>query len=155
MQSVSTQNQQNARSDSFPGQIISLPKITDQRGNLTFLESNRHVPFEIRRVYYLYDIPGGEARGSHAHKRLEQVIIAISGSFEVVLSDGANEKRFTLNRGYEGLYVPRMLWRTLENFSSGAVCLVLASQPYEEDDYFRNHADFLLAARDYYNRSTS
>lgn len=123
--------------------IIELPKISDPRGNLTFIEANRHVPFDIRRVYYLYDVPGGETRGGHAHKDLEQVIIATSGSFDVVLDDGRERRRFFLNRSYYGLYVPRLVWRELENFSSGSVCLVLASQPYEEADYFREYADFL------------
>ncbi len=125
--------------------IIELPKIADPRGNLTFVEGMSHVPFDIRRVYYLYDVPGGETRGGHAHKDLEQFIIAVNGSFDVVLRDGYNQKKFFLNRSYYGLYVPRMVWRELENFSSGSVCLVLASQPYDESDYYRDYPEFLKA----------
>lgn len=116
--------------------IIDLPKITDRRGNRTFIEENRHTPFEIKRVYYLYDVPGGETRGGHAHKRLQQFIIAASGSFDVILDDGFERKRFHLNRSYYGL--PPMIWRELNNFSSGSVCLVLASERYDENDYMRN-----------------
>jgi acetyltransferase-like isoleucine patch superfamily enzyme len=125
--------------------LIELPRITDPRGNLTFIEGGGHVPFEIRRVYYLYDVPGGAARGGHAHRQLEQLIVAASGSFEVVLNDGHEERRFSLNRSYFGLYVPRMVWRELENFSSGSVCLVLASQHYDEADYYRDYDEFLTA----------
>ena len=105
------------------------------------------MPFEIKRVYFLYDVPGGERRGGHAHRQLEQFIIAASGSFDVVLDDGRNEQRFFLNRSYYGLYVPRMIWRQLENFSSGSVCLVLASHYFEEADYYRDHDDFVRARR--------
>ena len=127
--------------------LVDLPKIGDPRGNLTFIEGGQHVPFDIARVYYLYDVPGGEARGGHAHKRLEQLVIAASGSFDIVLNDGAETRTFSLNRSYVGLYVPRMLWRELENFSSGSVCLVLASRPYEEDDYYRDFDAFTAAAQ--------
>ena len=127
--------------------ILNLPRITDPRGNLTFIESYNHIPFEIKRVYYLYDVPGGETRGGHAHKNLEQCIIAVSGSFDVVLDDGFQRQKFSLNRSYYGLYVPRMIWRELENFSSGSVCLVLASQLYEEDDYYRNYDQFIHMIR--------
>ncbi len=122
--------------------VIDLPKVADIRGNLTFIEESKHIPFEIKRVYYLYDVPGGEARGGHAHKRLQQFIIAASGSFDVVLNDGFEEKRFHLNRSYYGLYLPSMIWRELDNFSSGSVCLVLASEPYDEEDYIREYETF-------------
>jgi hypothetical protein len=125
--------------------ILSLPKISDPRGNLTFLEGKNHVPFDIARVYYLYDVPGGESRGGHAHRGLEQFIIAVSGSFDVILRDGYTEKRFFLNRSYFGLYVPRMIWRELENFSSGSVCLVMASHRFDESDYYRDYHEFLKA----------
>lgn len=124
--------------------IIELPKIADQRGNLTFIEGGgRHVPFEIKRVYYLYDVPGGAERGGHAHKALHQLIIAMSGSFDVVLDDGREKCTFHLNRSYYGLYVCPMIWRELNNFSSGSVSMVLASNLYDESDYYRNYDDFL------------
>lgn len=126
--------------------IVNLPKITDPRGNLTFIEGSNHIPFDIRRVYYLYDVPGGSERGSHAHKNLQQFIIAMSGSFDVELNDGENKKRFHLNRSHYGLYVCPMMWRKLDNFSSGAVCLVLASDLYGEHDYFRDYDEFLEVA---------
>ncbi len=122
--------------------IIELPKISDARGNLTFIEGQKHIPFEIIRVYYLYDVPGGESRGGHAHKKLEQLIIAASGSFDVILDDGLERKKFSLTRSYYGLYMPSMIWRELENFSSGSVCLVLASDIYKEDDYIRDYNYF-------------
>ena len=125
--------------------IIELPKITEPRGNLTFVEGNSHIPFDIRRVYYLYDVPGGAERGGHAHKGLHQLIIAMSGSFDVVLDDGRNKQRFHLNRSYFGLYVCPMIWRELDNFSSGSVCLVLASNIYEESDYYRNYDEYSTA----------
>ena len=123
--------------------VSELPKISDVRGNLSFIESERHVPFHIERVYYLYDVPGGESRGGHAHRSLQQFLIAAAGSFEVLLKDGRMEERVTLNRPYEGLYVPQMVWRELHNFSSGAVCLVLASAPYDESDYHRDFAAYV------------
>jgi hypothetical protein len=123
--------------------IIELPQIKDQRGNLTFIEQNRHIPFDIKRVYYLYDVPGGESRGGHAHRKLEQFIIAASGSFDVIINNGSKQQRFHLNRSYYGLYIPTMTWRELDNFSSGSVSLVLASQPYEESDYIRDFDEFL------------
>jgi len=126
--------------------IIELPKIADPRGNLTFVESGRQIPFDISRVYYLYDVPGGAERGGHGHKALSQLIIAMSGSFDVVLNDGRNSKRVHLNRSYNGLYVCPMIWRELDNFSSGAVCMVLASNFYDEDDYYRDYDAFLAAA---------
>ena len=124
-------------------EIIELPKIADPRGNLTFIEGNNQIPFDIKRVYYLYDVPGGGERGGHAHKQLSQLIIAMSGSFDVILDDGENKKRVHLNRSYQGLYVCPMIWRELDNFSSGSVCLVLASNLYSEDDYFRNKHEFM------------
>lgn len=127
--------------------IIDLPKVNDRRGNLTFIEENRHVPFEIKRVYYLYDVPGGESRGGHAHKRLQQFIIAASGSFDVIVDDGFERKRFHLNRSYYGLYVPSMVWRELNNFSSGSVCLVLASELFDEEDYIRDYKTFKKMVR--------
>jgi len=127
-------------------QVEPLPKITDPRGNLTFIESNRHVPFDISRVYYLYDVPGGSERGGHAHKALHQFIIAISGSFDVHIDDGVSTKKIQLNRSYEGLYVCPMIWREIDNFSSGAVCMVLASDYYDEEDYYRDYGAFLAGA---------
>jgi hypothetical protein len=125
--------------------IVDLPKIQDPRGNLTFIEGSNHIPFDIQRVYYLYDVPGGSERGGHAHKDLHQLIIAMSGSFDVVLDDGSNKKRVHLCRSYYGLYVCPMIWRELDNFSSGSVCMVLASNKYDESDYFRNYAEFMQA----------
>ncbi|MCC6338285.1 MAG: WxcM-like domain-containing protein [Myxococcales bacterium] len=127
--------------------IIEFPRISDPRGNLTFVEGGVHVPFAIERVYYLYDVPGGETRGGHAHRELEQVIIAMSGSFDVVLDDGFEKKTYSLNRSYYGLFLPRMVWRELVNFSSGAVCTVLASMRFSESDYFRSYDEFVAAAR--------
>lgn len=124
--------------------IIELPKISDPRGNLTFVEGGNQVPFDIQRVYYLYDVPRGAERGGHAHKGLHQLIISISGSFDVVLDDGVNKKRVHLSRSYSGLYVCPMIWRELDNFSSGSVCMVLASNKYDEEDYFRNYSEFML-----------
>jgi dTDP-4-dehydrorhamnose 3,5-epimerase-like enzyme len=122
--------------------IIDLPRISDDRGNLTFVEGGNHIPFDIKRIYYLYDVPGGSERGAHAHKDLQQLIIAMSGSFDVILDDGLQKKRFQLSRSYYGLYVCSMIWRELLNFSSGAVCLVLASNFYDEDDYYRDYETY-------------
>jgi len=123
--------------------IIDLPKISDPRGNLTFIEAGRHVPFDIARVYYLYDVPGGGERGGHAHRQLRQLIIAMSGSFDVVLDDGLRTQRVHLNRSYQGLMICPMIWRELDNFSSGSVCMVLASERYDEADYYRDYEAYL------------
>jgi hypothetical protein len=125
--------------------IIDIPKISDHRGNLSFIEGGRQIPFAIQRVYYLYDVPGGAERGGHAHKDLHQLIIAMSGSFDVTLDDGENKKRFYLNRPYNGLYVCPMIWRQLDNFSSGSVCMVLASNLYDEADYYRDYGAFIAS----------
>jgi dTDP-4-dehydrorhamnose 3,5-epimerase-like enzyme len=128
--------------------LVELPVIHDRRGNLTFVEGDRHTPFEIRRVYYLYDVPGGATRAGHAHKTLRQLVIAVSGSFDVVLDDGRTREVVTLNRSYIGLYIPQLVWREIENFSSGSVCLVLASEHYDEDDYIHDYDEFVeIAAR--------
>lgn len=127
--------------------IVDLPRITDPRGNLTFIEGDEHVPFDVQRVYYLYDVPGGESRGGHAHRQLQQLIVAASGSFDVIVDDGTDVARFHLNRSYYGLYVPRLTWRELGNFSTGSVCLVLASLRYAEDDYLRDYEEFVEVRR--------
>jgi hypothetical protein len=126
--------------------LLELPQISDPRGNLTFLEGSRHFPFDIKRIYYLYDVPGGEIRAGHAHKALQQLIIAASGSFTIDLDDGYQKRSYHLNRSYQGLYLPPMIWRDLHNFSSASVCLVLASDYFDESDYYRNYNDFLDAA---------
>lgn len=122
--------------------IIQLPKISDPRGNLTFVEGANHIPFEVKRAYWIYDVPGGEVRGGHAYKCLNEFIIALSGSFDVVLDDGSDKKVFSLNRSYYGLYVPNMIWRQLENFSTNSLCLIMASDFYNEDDYLRDYSKF-------------
>ena len=122
--------------------IINLPKILDLRGNLSFLESNNHVPFEIKRTYWIYDVPGGEIRGSHAFKKSNEFIIALSGSFDVVINDGKNEVKYSLNRSFYGLYVPNMLWRRVENFSTNALALIVSSIPYDQNDYIRNFNEY-------------
>ena len=127
--------------------IIDLPKIGDSRGNLTFVESGRHIPFDIRRVYYLYDVPGGATRGGHAHKALHQLIIAMSGSFDIHLDDGYEKKTVHMNRSHRGLYVCPMIWREIDNFSTGAVCMVLASDYYDEIDYYRDYNQFISDAQ--------
>jgi hypothetical protein len=124
-------------------QILDLPRINDPRGNLTFVESNRHIPFSIQRVYYLYDVPGGSERGGHAHKALNQLIIAMSGSFDIHLDDGHSKKTVHMNRSYKALFVCPMIWREIDNFSSGAVCMVLASDYYDELDYYREYEQFI------------
>ena len=125
--------------------IIDLPKIADPRGNLTFIEAQRHVPVEIKRVFYLYDVPGGADRGGHALKTCHQFLIAMSGSFDVILYDGKEKQRIHLNRSYHGLHIPPMIWREMDNFSSGSVCLALASTPYDAADYFRDYNEYLKA----------
>ncbi|RCK40250.1 MULTISPECIES: sugar 3,4-ketoisomerase [Thalassospira] len=125
--------------------IMELPKISNAQGNLTFIEGNNHIPFDIQRVYYLYDVPGGATRGGHAHKDLHQLIVAMSGSFDIVIDDGNEKQRFHLNRSYQGLYICPMIWRELDNFSSGSVCMVLASNLYDEDDYYRDYDRFMKA----------
>ena len=127
--------------------FIDLPKISDPRGNLTFVEKGTPLPFDIRRVYYLYDVPAGANRGAHAHKKLSQMIISLSGSFDVELDDGENKETFHLNRPFRGLFICPMMWRTLSNFSSGSVCMVLASEVYDESDYYRNYEAFLEGVR--------
>jgi dTDP-4-dehydrorhamnose 3,5-epimerase-like enzyme len=122
--------------------IIDLPKILDPRGNLTVVESSKNIPFEIKRIFYLYDVPGGESRGEHANIYTEQFVIAMSGSFDVVVDDGHQRKKFSLNRAYYGLYIPKMIWRGIENFSSGGVCVALASTLYSADDYIRDYDEF-------------
>jgi len=122
---------------------IMLPKISDPRGNLTFIEGDGHIPFEIKRMYYLYDVPGGADRGGHAHRALHQFVIAMSGSFDITLDDGSRKEKFHLNRSYYGLYICPGIWRDLDNFSSGAVCAVLASEHYDVADYIRDYQEFI------------
>ena len=124
--------------------ILDFPKIEDDRGNLSFLESSNQIPFDIERLYFIYDVPGGAIRGGHAYQELNEVIIALSGSFDVVVNDGKNEKKISLNRSYYGLYVPNGLWRQLENFSTNAVCLIVADKNYNEADYIRDFQDYKL-----------
>ena len=123
-------------------QLIQLPKITDPRGNLSFFESGKHIPFEIKRTYWIYDVPGGEIRGSHAFKESQEFIVALSGSFDIVIHDGIEEKKYALNRSYFGLYIPQMHWRRLENFSTNSLALVVSSIFYDESDYIRDFETF-------------
>ncbi|MES1198308.1 MAG: FdtA/QdtA family cupin domain-containing protein [Chitinophagaceae bacterium] len=128
---------------SFSGvHIIEFPKILDERGNLSFLQNGHQIPFEVERVYWIYDVPGGQQRGGHAYKELQEIIIALSGSFDVVLNDGKAEKKFTLNRSYYGLYVPKMIWRHLENFSTNSLAFIVADKSYDETDYIREFTDY-------------
>lgn len=125
--------------------IIELPKILDARGNLSFVQNNIHIPFEIKRTYWLYDVPGGESRGGHAYKENEEFVIALSGSFDVILDDGKEKRTFHLNRSYYGLYIPKGIWREMTNFSTNSLALEFASTTYNPDDYIRNYNDFLSA----------
>lgn len=127
--------------------IIELPKINDPRGNLTFIESGRHIPFEVKRIFYLYDVPGGATRAGHALKACHQFLIANSGSFDVIVDDGTQKQRYQLNRSHYGLYIPPLIWREIDNFSSNSVCTVLASAFYDEADYYRTYDEFIRAAR--------
>lgn len=124
--------------------LIQLPKISDPRGNLSFFESGIHIPFKIKRTYWIYDVPGGEVRGSHAFKESKEFIVALSGSFDVVLNDGTMEERYSLNRSYFGLYVPNLLWRKLENFSTNSLALIVSSIAYEKRDYIRDFENFKM-----------
>lgn len=127
--------------------LINLPKISDPRGNLTFIESGKHIEFNIKRVYYLYDVPGGAERAGHALKTCQQFLVAMSGSFDVSLNDGNEKQKIHLNRSYYGLYVAPMVWREIDNFSSGSVCMALVSTFYDPSDYYRNYEEFLASLR--------
>ena len=128
--------------------LINLPKISDPRGNLSFVEQGNHIPFEIKRTYWIYDVPGGESRGGHAYKETDEFIIAISGSFDVVVDDGKNRKTLTLNRSYFGLYIPRGLWRTIENFSTNSLALEFASTSYDRSDYVEDYVEYKKMRQD-------
>ncbi len=128
--------------------IIDLPKFEDPRGNLSFIEENNHIPFKIERAYWIYDVPGGQVRGGHAFKEQQELIVALSGSFDVVVDDGQTKQTFSLNRSYYGLYVPPGMWRQMENFSTNSLALVLSSTHYSEDDYIRDYDDYLKYRRE-------
>ena len=128
-------------------QLIQLPKILDDRGNLSFIEAQRHIPFKIERAYWIYDVPGGEQRGGHAFRRGEEFLIALSGSFDVHVDNGLQESVYPLNRSYMGLYIPEMHWRSMQNFSTNSLCLILASTPYDEEDYLYSYTDFISQAK--------
>lgn len=128
--------------------IIDLPKFLDARGNLSFVEQNNHIPFEIKRTYWIYDVPGGESRGGHAFKETEEFIIALSGGFDVIVKDGQEKKTFTLNRSYYGLYIPKGIWREINNFSTNSLALEFASTIYDSDDYIHNYNDYLILKTD-------
>ena len=128
--------------------IMELPKFLDSRGNLSFIEQDTHIPFKIRRTYWLYDVPGGECRGGHAYRENQEFIVALSGSFDVVLDDGQNKNVFTLNRSYYGLYVPKGLWREMENFSTNSLAMILSSTEYDAHDYIRDYDEFLNLKKD-------
>lgn len=127
--------------------IIQLPKILDQRGNLTFIESKNHIPFEIQRTFWIYDVPGGETRGGHAYRTTEEFIIALSGSFDVILDEGNGKTKYSLNRSYNGLFIPAVTWRQMENFSTNALALVLTSTLFTDQDYIRDYLEFLSLAK--------
>jgi hypothetical protein len=128
--------------------LIELPRVNDPRGNLTYVESGRHIPFEVKRIFYLYDVPGGATRAGHALKSCHQFLIAASGSFDVIGDDGAERKTFQLNRSYYGLYIPPMIWREISNFSSNSICMVLASEFFSEADYYRDYSQFVSSIRE-------
>ena len=128
--------------------LFDLPKILDDRGNLSFLEENNHLPFGIKRIYWIYDVPGGEIRGGHSYKANQEFIIALSGSFDVVLDDGKNKKTYSLNRSYYGIYVPSGIWRFMENFSTNSLCFIVASTDFSEDDYERDYDAFIISKND-------
>ena len=129
-------------------EIIELPKFLDARGNLSFAQNNTHIPFEIKRTYWLYDVPGGESRGGHAYRETEEFVIALSGSFDVIVDDGEEKKTFHMNRSYYGLYIPKGLWREMENFSTNSLALEFASTKYNPDDYVRDYDEFLKLKED-------
>ena len=131
-------------------QIIQLPKIPDKRGNLSFFENCNQIPFEMKRVYWIYDVPGGEERGGHAYKKNEEFIVALSGSFDVILDDGNTKITFSLNRSYYGLYVPKMYWREMNNFSTNSLAIIVSNTEYDEKDYIRDYQDY-LKTRETYN----
>lgn len=128
--------------------IVNLPKFLDERGNLSFVEQENHIPFTIKRTYWLYDVPGGESRGGHAYRENQEFIVALSGSFDVILDDGAEKKTFTLNRSYYGLYVPKGLWREMENFSTNSLAMILSSTDYDASDYVRDYDEFFKLKQD-------
>ena len=128
--------------------IIDLPKFLDARGNLSFAEQNKHIPFDIQRTYWIYDVPGGEGRGGHAYRDTEELIIALSGSFDVIVDDGIEKKSFHLNRSYYGLYIPKGMWREINNFSTNSLALEFASTKYDPDDYIRDYNEFLKLKED-------
>ena len=128
--------------------VVELTRFLDARGNLSFVEQNNHIPFEIKRSYWIYDVPGGESRGGHAFRKNEEFIIALSGAFDVIVDDGQSKKKFTLNRSYYGLYVPAGLWREIENFSTNSLALEFGSEHYNKEDYIRNYDEFLKMKQD-------
>ncbi len=143
-------NQNIYNSEELP-QIVDLPKILDKRGNLSFIESNNHIPFNIKRTFWIYDVPGGEARGGHAYKDTYEFIVALSGSFDIIIDNGTEKKKYHLNRSYYGLYIPKMYWREIENFSTNSLALVLASTEFSEDDYIRNYESYKLRLKNEVN----